>query len=75
MNRNEIIEIQNSPTVSPHPAELILAGVKEQLVNFESEHQSLVNQLQGKIKEIDHLKGEVQQQGLTLHQAYQAKKV
>ena len=75
MNRNEIIEIKNSPTLSPHPAELILAGVKEQLVNFEQEHQNLVNQLQGKIKEIEQLKSEVQEQGLTLHQAYQEKKI
>ena len=75
MNQNEIIEIKNSPTISPHPAELILAGVRKQLVDFEQEQQSLVNQLQGKIKEIEQLKSAVQEQGLTLHQAYQEKKI
>ena len=75
MNRNEIIEIQNSPTISPHPAELILTGIQVKLNTFESEHQQLVQQLQKKLKEIDHLKSEVQKQGLTLHQAYQEKKI
>ena len=74
MNRNEIIEMPN-PAVSPHPAQLILEGVRKQLVSFESEHQQLVRQLQSKLKEIDHLKSEIQKQGLTLHQAYQEKKV
>ena len=71
---NEIIEMPK-PVISKHPAELILEGIKEKLNTFEQEHQQLVRQLQNKLKEIDHLKTEVQQQGLTLHQAYQAKKV
>ena len=71
---NEIMEITNPP-VSQHPAELILAGIKEKLNTFESEHQQLVRQLQSKLKEIDHLKSEIQKQGLTLHQAYLEKKV
>ena len=74
MNHNEIIEMPN-PVISKHPAELILAGIKEKLNTFESEHQQLVRQLQSKLKEIDHLKSEIQKQGLTLHQAYQEKKV
>jgi len=75
MNRNEIIEIENSPTVSSHPAQLILEGVRKQLVDFEQEHQQLVRQLQSKLAEIDQLKSAVQKQGLTLHQAYREKKV
>lgn len=74
MNQNEIIEIQNPP-VTKHPAELILRGIQAQLNSFEQEQQSLVQQLQNTLKEIERLKSEVQQQGLTLHQAYQEKKV
>jgi len=74
MNQNEIIEMSNPP-VSKHPAELILTGIQAKLNTFEQEHQQLVQQLQNKLKEIDCLKAEVQKQGLTLHQAYQEKKI
>jgi hypothetical protein len=58
---NKIIEIQNPP-VSKHPAELILAGVKEKLMAFEREHQQLVHQLQNQAKAIECLRHQVQKQ-------------
>jgi hypothetical protein len=62
MNRNEIMEIQ-TPALSPHPAELILAGVKEKLNTFEREHQNLVRQLESQHKQVECLQSKVEQQG------------
>ena len=56
---NEIIEIQNPP-VAKHPAELILAGIKEKLNTFEQEHQQLISQLESQCQEIERLRGEVE---------------
>jgi len=62
MNRNEIMEITNLP-VSKHPAELILAGIKEKINAFESEQQSLGQQLASQRQQIAQLQSKVEQQG------------
>jgi len=59
---NEIIEIQNPP-VTKHPAELILAGIKEKLSAFEQEHQQLISQLENQYQEIKRLHSEVEKHG------------
>jgi len=63
MNQNEIIEIQNLPPVTKHPAELVLAGIKEKLNTFEQEHQQLIHQLDNQEKAIENLCQQVQKQG------------
>jgi len=62
MNRNEIIEMSNPP-VSKHPAELILAGIKEKLRAFEQEQQSLVQQLEIQLEQVEQLQSKVEEHG------------
>jgi len=62
MNQNEIIEMSNPP-ISKHPAELILAGIKEKLRAFENEQQSLGQQLASQRQQIEYLQSKVEQQG------------
>jgi hypothetical protein len=62
MNQNEIMEITHPP-VSQHPAELILAGIKEKLSAWEQEHQQIVQQLTSQRQQIAHLQSKVEEQG------------
>jgi hypothetical protein len=62
MNQNEIMEITHPP-VSQHPAEIILAGIKEKLSAWEREQQSLVQQLASQRQQIAHLQSKVEEQG------------